>query len=203
MAVGARHLAWHEMPGLIRRAREELVAPPDVLRKPRVVQRRVGREGFPGRPTPSPSSSSPESERRQQRHAVRRLADGCPLAGCRDSRCQNCRAGCLPEHRRVVYRECYHLARGCLCPTTTRLRSSVDRFSRSWEPASPSPGAALAAGAPLASAQSSSTNFRPARHAQDDWMDKMPGKHRLVFDTTTPAAIRRCAGLCEQLSDGQ
>lgn len=50
-------------------------------------------------------------------------------------------------------------------------------------------GAALSAGAPLANAQSSSTNFRPARHPQDDWMDKMPGKHRLVFDTTTPAAF--------------
>jgi len=50
-------------------------------------------------------------------------------------------------------------------------------------------GSALAAGAPLANAQSSSTNFRPARHAQDDWMDKMPGKHRLVFDTTTPAGF--------------
>ena len=49
-------------------------------------------------------------------------------------------------------------------------------------------GTALAAGAPLANAQSSA-GFRPARHAQDDWMDKMPGKHRLVFDTATPAAF--------------
>jgi len=50
-------------------------------------------------------------------------------------------------------------------------------------------GTALAAGAPAANAQSSSTNFRPARHTQDAWMDKMPGKHRLVFDTTTPAGF--------------
>jgi len=50
-------------------------------------------------------------------------------------------------------------------------------------------GSALGAGASLANAQASSTNFRPTRHAQDDWMDKMPGKHRLVFDTTTPAGI--------------
>jgi hypothetical protein len=27
--------------------------------------------------------------------------------------------------------------------------------------------------------------WRPARHAQDDWLDHLPGKHRLFFDTTT------------------
>lgn len=37
----------------------------------------------------------------------------------------------------------------------------------------------------FASAQSSS-GFRPAMHAQDEWMDKLPGKHRMVFDTVLP-----------------
>jgi hypothetical protein len=36
--------------------------------------------------------------------------------------------------------------------------------------------------------------WRPARHAQDDWLDEIPGAHRIVFDTTTPdemgAALR-------------
>jgi hypothetical protein len=50
-------------------------------------------------------------------------------------------------------------------------------------------GSGLAAGTGVANAQSASTSFRPARHAQDDWMDKLPGKHRLVFDTTTPAGF--------------
>jgi len=50
-------------------------------------------------------------------------------------------------------------------------------------------GAALASGAPNAAAQSASSSFRPASHTQDDWMDKLPGKHRLVFDTTTPASF--------------
>ena len=50
-------------------------------------------------------------------------------------------------------------------------------------------GSALAAGTSVANAQSGSTNFRPARHAQDDWMEKIPGKHRFVFDTTTPAGF--------------
>ena len=49
-------------------------------------------------------------------------------------------------------------------------------------------GAALGSGAPLANAQSSSP-FRPASHALDDWMDTLPGKHRLVFDTTMPAGF--------------
>jgi hypothetical protein len=50
-------------------------------------------------------------------------------------------------------------------------------------------GTSLASGVSLASGQSASSAFRPARHAQDDWMDKLPGKHRLVFDTTTPAGF--------------
>ncbi len=40
---------------------------------------------------------------------------------------------------------------------------------------------------PLASAQAASdVSWKPARHAQDDWYDKIPGQHRFVFDTTTP-----------------
>jgi intracellular sulfur oxidation DsrE/DsrF family protein len=39
----------------------------------------------------------------------------------------------------------------------------------------------------LANAKSSS--FNPATHTQDEWMDKIPGKHRMVLDTTTPATF--------------
>lgn len=28
-----------------------------------------------------------------------------------------------------------------------------------------------------------------ARHPQDDWLDKIPGKHRFVFDTNTPEGL--------------
>jgi intracellular sulfur oxidation DsrE/DsrF family protein len=31
--------------------------------------------------------------------------------------------------------------------------------------------------------------FEPARHAQDDWMDKLPGTHRVILDVTTPPAM--------------
>src|SRR5262245_46773514 len=46
-------------------------------------------------------------------------------------------------------------------------------------------GAAAAATAPALSAQSADrTAWQPERHTQDDWLDQVPGKHRLVFDTT-------------------
>ena len=48
-------------------------------------------------------------------------------------------------------------------------------------------GTAFGSGASLATAKGAS--FSPARHAQDEWMDRIPGKHRLVFDTTTPAGF--------------
>jgi intracellular sulfur oxidation DsrE/DsrF family protein len=38
-----------------------------------------------------------------------------------------------------------------------------------------------------AGAQSAPVAFQPARHPQDDWLDEIPGKHRFVFDTTSPA----------------
>lgn len=51
-------------------------------------------------------------------------------------------------------------------------------------------GGVLAAtdiGSPLAAAQAGpNAPWRPARHPQDDWFDKIPGQHRFLFDTTTP-----------------
>ena len=37
-------------------------------------------------------------------------------------------------------------------------------------------------GAPAAAP---SGRFQPARHAQDDWLEQVPGQHRFIFDTTT------------------
>jgi len=51
--------------------------------------------------------------------------------------------------------------------------------------------AALAAGS-AATAQEkprSAAKFEPARHDKDDWLDELPGKHRLIFDTTTPEGV--------------
>jgi intracellular sulfur oxidation DsrE/DsrF family protein len=51
--------------------------------------------------------------------------------------------------------------------------------------------AALAVGsAAMAQAKpAATTRWEPARHEKDDWLDKLPGKHRLIFDTTNPDGI--------------
>jgi hypothetical protein len=51
-------------------------------------------------------------------------------------------------------------------------------------------GATLAAGDALAQGPASRAgNWQPTRHAQDEWMDQLPGKHRFVFDTTSADGI--------------
>src|ERR1051326_2961993 len=45
-------------------------------------------------------------------------------------------------------------------------------------------GAAAAAAGPVG-AQAAGAQWKPGLHAQDDWLDQMPGSHRLVFDTTS------------------
>jgi hypothetical protein len=48
--------------------------------------------------------------------------------------------------------------------------------------------AAAAAGltvATPAAAQTAGARFQPARHSQDDWLDAVPGKHRLYLDALT------------------
>ena len=41
-----------------------------------------------------------------------------------------------------------------------------------------------------AAAQSASAApWRPARHAQDDWLDQIPGSHRFILDTTSPLGL--------------
>jgi intracellular sulfur oxidation DsrE/DsrF family protein len=47
-------------------------------------------------------------------------------------------------------------------------------------------GAVAAETVPAAAQAGSGTAFQPARHGEDDWLDKVAGKHRIVFDTTTP-----------------
>ena len=51
-------------------------------------------------------------------------------------------------------------------------------------------GATFAAGTTVAHAQAASdSRWQPARHAQDDWIEQLPGKHRLFFDTTKAGAL--------------
>jgi len=50
-------------------------------------------------------------------------------------------------------------------------------------------GATLGSSAVTAQAPAPGARWQPARHAQDDWLDQLPGQHRLVFDTTSPAGF--------------
>jgi len=70
---------------------------------------------------------------------------------------------------------------------SSERRSFLTRFN-----AGAASVAALAMGG-LAMAQVKSapaSRFEPARHDKDDWLDQIPGKHRLVVDTTSPDAFR-------------
>src|SRR5207247_1957196 len=60
----------------------------------------------------------------------------------------------------------------------TRLSTGVTAFA-----------AAMAGSAVTGYAQSSSGSWQQERHEKDDWLDKIPGKHRMIFDTTTPDGL--------------
>ena len=70
-----------------------------------------------------------------------------------------------------------------LSPSSPERRSFLGRLN-----AGAASLAAMAFGG-VALAQQKSTaaaaRFEPARHEKDDWFDQLPGKHRLVFDTTS------------------
>ncbi len=49
---------------------------------------------------------------------------------------------------------------------------------------------ATVASSPAAVAQAAADpSWQPARHAQDDWLGKIPGKHRFLFDSTTASGM--------------
>ena len=51
-------------------------------------------------------------------------------------------------------------------------------------------GATMVAGGSTGEAQSGSVaSWQPGRYTQDDWLDQIPGRHRLVFDTTTTRGL--------------
>jgi intracellular sulfur oxidation DsrE/DsrF family protein len=64
-------------------------------------------------------------------------------------------------------------------------------------------GAAPAAAAGLAPENG---RFEPVKHSQDDWLDSLPGKHRVVFDTWTaskfPDALRFANNIYRGNKDG-
>ncbi len=78
-------------------------------------------------------------------------------------------------------------------PSSSERRSFLTRLSAGLTGFA----AALATGAATAQGQSTAvTHWQPERHEKDDWLDKLPGKHRLVFDTTTPAGLGEAIAFC-------
>ena len=45
--------------------------------------------------------------------------------------------------------------------------------------------AAIALGSKRAAAQAPGEAFQPTRHQQDEWMARLPGKHRTIIDCAT------------------
>jgi intracellular sulfur oxidation DsrE/DsrF family protein len=55
-------------------------------------------------------------------------------------------------------------------------------------------GAAIVGGTvfrsqPAAAQSTGAAPWRPARHAQDDWLDQIPGSHRFIIDTVSPLGL--------------
>jgi intracellular sulfur oxidation DsrE/DsrF family protein len=74
-------------------------------------------------------------------------------------------------------------------PTTTfgrrERRSFLSRLAA---------GAALVGGTVFGSERAAAQSgpapaWRPARHAQDDWLDQIPGSHRFIIDSTSPDGL--------------
>src|SRR5207247_3707764 len=72
-----------------------------------------------------------------------------------------------------------------ISPSSSERRSFLTRLSTGVAAFA----AAMAGGAASAYAQSSSgasvASWQTERHEKDDWLDKIPAKHRMIFDTTS------------------
>jgi len=69
-----------------------------------------------------------------------------------------------------------------ISPSSSERRSFLTRLSTGVAAFA----AAMAGGAASGYAQSSSgASWQPERHEKDDWLDKIPAKHRMIFDTTS------------------
>jgi len=64
--------------------------------------------------------------------------------------------------------------------------------------------AAVALAGTRAGAQATppATTFKPVRHDQDAWFDKIPGKHRMVLDVTTANGVGQALGFANNLFTG-
>ena len=67
----------------------------------------------------------------------------------------------------------------------SRLGAGLAAFGAGWGTAAPTFGAPAAH-----SAQTTSpSRWQPTRHAEDDWIDKIPGKHRTILDAVSAQGV--------------
>lgn len=59
--------------------------------------------------------------------------------------------------------------------------------------------AAVAVSGRTARAQAASGAFQPARHAQDEWFDKLAGKHRVFIDVISAKGVGEAVGFANNL----
>jgi hypothetical protein len=78
-----------------------------------------------------------------------------------------------------------------ISPSALERRSFISRIS-----AGVAAFAGVMAGGAAAglTTSASAATFQPELHEKDDWMDKIPGKHRVVFDTTKPDVLGDALG---------
>jgi|EndMetStandDraft_5_1072996.scaffolds.fasta_scaffold350123_1 intracellular sulfur oxidation DsrE/DsrF family protein len=50
-------------------------------------------------------------------------------------------------------------------------------------------GGAFGQGASAQAPASPTSRWQPTRHPQDDWLDRVPGQHRMIFDSTMPDGL--------------
>jgi hypothetical protein len=65
--------------------------------------------------------------------------------------------------------------------STPERRSFLTRLSAGFTALA---AAMVAGGAPARAQSPTGSRWQPERYEKDDWLDKIPGKHRMVFDTT-------------------
>ena len=75
-----------------------------------------------------------------------------------------------------------------MATNTSGLRERRSFLSRLAAGAAIFGGTAFAS-RPAAAQSTGAASWRPARHAQDDWLDQIPGSHRFILDTTTPQGL--------------
>jgi hypothetical protein len=70
----------------------------------------------------------------------------------------------------------------------SRVGGSLAAFGAAWSAGAALTEAAVQSPTAPSPAAASDPHWQPTRHAQDDWLDR-PSKHRLAWDTTTPAEL--------------